>query len=76
VLQRQQQQDETASEGDHDAEDLRQAAQQRQQQYEPLWVVGGVLRRWRLASVTGSWEGDGVAAAAADGSEASLLYLV
>jgi hypothetical protein len=78
LLQRQQQhREEAASAGD--ADDTRQAArQQQEQQYEPLWVVGGVLRRWRLASVTGSWESDGMAAAAAaaDGSAASLLHVV
>jgi hypothetical protein len=29
--------------------------QQQQQQYQPLWVVGGVLRRWRAAGLGDGW---------------------
>jgi hypothetical protein len=32
-----------------------QQQQQQQQGYQPLWVVGGVLRHWRSASANDSW---------------------
>jgi hypothetical protein len=71
--QQQQQQPDGVAAKKVDAEKSDEAAEQ--QPYEPLWVVGGVLRRWRFASDTDSWGAYG-GAAASDDAKVALLSVM